>query len=254
MRMIQGSSCWSYQTTSRVQRCWAEGVPKAVPWPIQAVSGRETKRRAGNRRPPWGAEGDVLPIAHTGVPAPRSGRGQALGAYLLPQLGTGYAPVAEDNHSHFLGNGRGQFLEQFHGGIHPGAALGGAVDAPGHGNGAAPVEDADDDGGGLVALEGGVHGQSLPRTGYGGQSAGTPPGEHPAEQGREAEGYVQLGFAGAGLVAAVVEPFAEILAEVVPAAPRGEGGGHGVLTGAASENSPADPERQSGQLCLTEVR
>ena len=52
VRMTQGSSCSAYQTTSRVQRRWAVGGPKAVPRPIQAVSGRETKRRAGNRRPP----------------------------------------------------------------------------------------------------------------------------------------------------------------------------------------------------------
>ena len=52
MRMIQGSSCSTYQTTSRVQRRLALGVLKAVPWPTQAVSGRETKRWAGNRLPP----------------------------------------------------------------------------------------------------------------------------------------------------------------------------------------------------------
>ena len=150
-----------------------------------------------------GAEGDVLPVAHTGVPAPRSGRGQALGAYLLPQLGAGYAPVAEDYHGHFPGNRRGQFFEQFHGGIHPGAGLSGAADAPGHGNGAAPVEDADDDGGGLVAFERGVHGQ--------GQSAGTPPGKHPAEQGGEAESHVQLSLTGTGAAAAVIEPLPEVL-------------------------------------------
>ena len=40
-----------------------------------------------------GAEGDVLPVAHTGMPA--------LGAYLRPQLGAGYAPVAEDDYGHF---------------------------------------------------------------------------------------------------------------------------------------------------------
>ena len=50
--MIQGSSCSEYQTTSRVQRRWALGVLKAVPRPIHAVSGRETKRWAGNRLPP----------------------------------------------------------------------------------------------------------------------------------------------------------------------------------------------------------
>ena len=70
----------------------------------------------------------------------------------------------------------------------------------------------------------------------------------------EAEGYVQLGLAGACPVAAVVEPLAEILAEVVPAAPWGEGGGHCVLAGAAGENGPADPQDQTGQLWLGEVR
>ena len=139
-----------------------------------------------------------------------------------------------------MGNGWGKFLEQFHGGVHPRAALGGAVNAPGHGNGAAPVKDADDDGGGLIALEGGVDGQSLPRTGYGGQPTGPPPGKHPPEQGRKAEGYVHLGFTGTGPVAAVVELLPEVLAQVVPLAPGREGRGHGVLAGAAGEDGPAD--------------
>ena len=50
--MIQGSSCSTYQTASRVQRRFAAGVLKAVPLPIQAVSGRGTKARAGSLRPP----------------------------------------------------------------------------------------------------------------------------------------------------------------------------------------------------------
>ena len=82
----------------------------------------------------------------------------ALGAYLSPQLGTGYAPVAEHDDGYFLGHRRGQFPEQFHHGVHPGPALGGPVDAPGHGNGATPVDHADDDGGGLVAFERGING------------------------------------------------------------------------------------------------
>ena len=162
-----------------MQRRWAVGGLKAVPWPTQAVSGRETKRGAGS-------------------------------------------------------------------GIHPGAALGGLVDAPGHGDGATAVEDADDDGGGLITLESGVDGQS--------QSTGAPPGADPAQQGREAESYIQFGLAGAGPVAAVVEPLPEILAEVVPAAPGREGGGDGVLTGAAGEDGPIDPQDQTGQLWLREVR
>ena len=145
-----------------------------------------------------------------------------------------------------MGNGWRQFLKQFHGGVHPGAALGGGVNAPGHGDGATAVEDADDDGGGLISLESGVDGQ--------GQSTGAPPGEDPAKQRREAESYVQLGLAGACPVAAVVEPLPEILAEVVPSAPGREGGGDGVLTGAAGEDGPTDPQDQTGQLWLREAR
>ena len=242
VRMIQGSSCSTYQTASRVQRRFAVGVLKAVPRPIQARIGTGNEVLCGQPAAVLGAEADVLPIPHVGMPAPRSGRGQALSAYLSPQLGTGDAPVAEHDDGHFPGNRRGQFPEQFHRGIHPGAALGGPVDAPGHGNGATPVDHADDDGGGLVAFERGINGQSLPRTGYGGQATGTPPSHDPPEQWGEAEAYVQFGLAGTSPVAAVVEPLPEILAEVVPSAPGREGGGHGVLAGAAGENGPADPQ------------
>ena len=74
------------------------------------------------------------------------------------------------------------------------------------------------------------------------------------EQWGEAEAYVQFGLAGTGPVAAVVEPLPEILAEVVPSAPGREGGGHGVLAGAAGQNGPADPQYQAGQLWPGEVR
>ena len=170
----------------------------------------------------------------------------ALSQDLFPQLGTGDAPVAEHDHGHFLGYRWGQGLQQFHGGVHPGAGLVGVPDVPGHGDGATAVENADDDGSGLVPFEGWIHRK--------GQAAGTPPGQHPPEQWSEAEGYVQFGPAGACPVAAVVKPLPEILAQVVPVAPGREGGGHGVLAGAASENGAADPQDQAGQLWLGEVR
>ena len=170
----------------------------------------------------------------------------ALSTYLLPQLGTGDASVAEHDDGQIPGNRRRQFLEQCHGGVHPGAPLGGAPDVPGHGDGATAVEHAADDGRGLVPLQRGVNGQ--------GQRAGVPPGEDPAKQRRKAESNVQLGLAGAGPVAAVVEPLPQVLAEVVPSTPGREGGGHGVLTGAAGEDGPADPQYQAGQLWLGEVR
>ena len=149
---------------------------------------------------------------------------------------------AEHDDGHFGWNGRSQLLEQSHGRVCPGAFLGGVVDVPGHGNGATAVEDADDDGCGLVALDSGVDGQC--------QMAGVPPGQNPAEQGREAERDVQSSPAGTGAVAAVVEPFAQILAQAVPSAPRGEGGDHGALTGAAGENGSEYPQDQAGQLWL----
>ena len=105
-------------------------------------------------------------------------------------------------------------------GVHPGAGLVGVPDVPGHGDGATVVEHADDDGGGLVALERGVDGQGET---FGIPPGQDPPGQDPPEQGREAESYVQLGLAGTGPVAAVVEPLPEILAQVVPLAPRWRG-------------------------------
>ena len=63
----------------------------------------------------------------------------ALIPYLLPQLGTGNAPVAEHDDGHILGNRWGQGLQQFHGGVHPGAGLVGVPDVPGHGDGATAV-------------------------------------------------------------------------------------------------------------------
>ena len=70
------------------------------------------------------------------------------------------------------------------------------------------------------------------------------------KQGRKTETHVQF-LAGARPVATVVEP---PLAQVVPVSLGGEGGGHGVLAGAARQDSPADPQDQPGQLSLREVR
>ena len=116
--MIQ-DSCPAYQTASRVQRSWSVGGLKSMFF------------------------GSVY-----GVPA--------LGGYLSPPLGAGYAPVAQHDDGHVVGNCRGRFLEQFHGEVHLGAAPGGAMDALGHGDGATAVEDTDEDDGGLVVLGSGT--------------------------------------------------------------------------------------------------
>ena len=221
--MIQGSSCSEYpdhqQGAAALGLGGAEGGAAANPRRI----GTGDEALGGQSFAAVSAESDVLSVAHTGMPA--------LIPYLLPQLGTGDAPVAEHDDGHILGNRWGQGLQQFHGGVHPGAGLVGVPDVPGHGDGATAVENADDDGGGLVAFEGGVYGQ--------GQAARPPPAEDPPQQWREAESYVQLGLAGSRAVAAVVEPLPEALAQVVPVAPGREGGGHGVLAGAAGEDGAA---------------
>ena len=61
--MTQGSSCWAYQTASRVQRCRA-GEPKAVlrPTPASVETGDEGV--GGQPLAATGAEGDVLPTPH----------------------------------------------------------------------------------------------------------------------------------------------------------------------------------------------
>ena len=175
----------------------------------------------------------------------------ALIPYLPPQLGTGDAPVAQHDDCHFLWNRWSQGLQQFHGGVCPRAFLGGFVDAPGHRDGVRlrrTVEHADDDGRGLITFERGVNGQ--------GQWAGAPPGENPPEQRREAERNVQLGLAGAGPVAAVVEPLPKVLAEAVPSAPGRECRGYGVLVRlrrTAGQDGPTNPQYQAGQLWLGEV-
>ena len=175
---------------------------------------------------------------HVGMPS--------LSAYLSPQLGTGYAPVAEHDDGHIMRDRRGQFPEQFHRGVYPGAGLSGVADAPSYGNGATAVENADDDGGGLVSLEGGINSQ--------GEAVGVPPGQHPPEQRSEAKTHVKLSLAGPGTVAAIVEPLPEVLAQVIPLVPGREGRGHGVLASAASENSATHPQNQARQLCRGEVR
>ena len=136
--------------------------------------------------------------------------------------------MAQSTMTHILGNRWGQGLQQFHGGVHPGAGLVGVPDVPGHGDGA-PVYHA------TMAVV-----WSPLRVGSQGQAARPPPAEDPPQQWREAESYVQLGLAGSRAVAAVVEPLPEALAQVYQLLQR-EGGGHGVLAGAAGEDGPATP-------------
>ena len=151
-----------------------------------------------------------------------------------------HSTITVISYGHFLTNCWRQFLQQFHYRVHPGPALVGAQDAPGHGNRATPVDHADDDGGGVVPFQRGVNRQRQP--------AGTPPRKDPLEQRREAETYVQFGLAGTRPVAAVVQPLPEILAQVVPVAPGGEGRRDSILAGAPGQDGPADPPGQTGQL------
>ena len=185
-----------------------------------------------------GTEGDVFRVSDVGMPALRSD--------LTPQFGTGQAPVAQHYDGHLSRHCWRQGLQQLHCRVHPAPGTLGGQDAPGHGNGAASVEHADHDGGSVIPLQCRVNGQS--------QAVATPPGQHPFQQRGEAEAHVQFRPAGTRPVAAVVEPFPQVLAQAVPTAPGRERGGNGALAGAASEDGPANPQRQASQLWLGEVR
>ena len=141
--MIQGSSCSEYQTTSRVQRRWALGVLKAVPRPIHGRIGTGDEALGGQSFAAVSAESDVLSVAHTGMPA--------WIPYLLPQLGTGDAPVAEHDDGPYSREPLGPRLAAVPRWGPSRSLLVGVPDVPGQGM-AQPVENADDDGGGLVAL------------------------------------------------------------------------------------------------------
>ena len=68
--MVHGSSCWAYQTASRVQRRFAADAPKEVPLPISR--GIRTGNEGAGGQPPaaLSAESDVFRIPHVGMPAP----------------------------------------------------------------------------------------------------------------------------------------------------------------------------------------
>ena len=120
VNMVHGSSCSAYQTTIRVQRRFTVASLNAVPRPIHPVSGRETKVRAGRRRPPPAQKAVFLGYLMYGCQPSGRGRGQAPGAYLFPQFRTGQAPAAQHNHLHLL---RGRRLQQFDDRVHPCARL-----------------------------------------------------------------------------------------------------------------------------------
>ena len=82
---------------------------------------------------------------------------------------------------------------------------------------------------------------------YGQGQAARPPQQRTHRSWREAE-VTSTGLAG---MSPRVEPLPEALAQVVPA-PGREGGGYGVLAGAAGR-WPRDPQRQAGQAGRGEV-
>ena len=73
------------------------------------------------------------------------------------------------------------------------------------------------------------------------QATGAPPGKDPPQQRRGAERDGQLGLAVSRPVAAVVEPFSEVLAQAVPSAPGREGRGFGVQAGSCQPGWPRRP-------------
>ena len=156
------------QRATALYCCLAERRPGPNPPGIRA--GNEGSR--GKAATAIDAEGDVFRIPDVWMPA--------LSAYLAPQFRTGQAPVTQHNHAHVLRHRRGQRPDQFDYRVHPGPRFVRTQDAPGHGNGATPVDHADDYGGGIRSFQRRVNRQCQP--------IGMPPHKDPPEQRREAEG------------------------------------------------------------------
>ncbi len=70
----------------------------------------------------------------------------------LPQAGALQVPVTEHAHGHVRGHDRTQVVQQVAEVRHPGTGLAPGLDAPGHGDGQATVDDADDQGHQFLAL------------------------------------------------------------------------------------------------------
>ena len=88
-----------------------------------------------------------------------------------------------------------------------------------------------------------------------------PPFQHRPEPRSKARLHLQLPPAGAGLVAPIVQPFPEILTQVIPLYPHRKaathhrkGGDHGVLATASGQDGPIHPKGESGELRLAQMR
>ncbi len=138
------------------------------------------------------------------------------------------------------GHRRTQLAQQAQDRPHPGALLVGGEDVPGHRDGGAAIQNTHDQGDDLVTMRGGVNGES--------QGVALPPTEQPAQQGGKAQADIELGATGGGLVGAIVEPFAQALAQAVPGTPREQGGEDGRFAGTLGEDRAIAPQGQAALL------
>ncbi len=212
----------------------AEGLPgrdRVLPFTGHEAPGRPP--RSGGR-----LEGHVAVVAHVGMPALTADGG--------PQIRALQAPVAEHAHGHVRRHGRPQAVEQGAEVRHPGTGLATGPEAPGHGDGQTPVDDAHDQGHQRPALGRGVDGQR--------QLGALPPGQDPAQEGRETGPRVQLHPAGGGPVGPVMEPLPQVLARRVPAQTQAQQGSqHRVLATAAGHHRSPHPQGQPDHLGRTQM-
>ena len=121
-----------------------------------------------------------------------------------PQPRAPQAAVGQHQHRPARRHGRAQAAQQAQDRPHPRARRVAGQDRPGDRDGAAAVEHAHDQRHHVLAVRGGVDRQR--------QLAPLPPGEHPAQQGRETALDVDLRGAGHRLVRPVQEPLPQALA------------------------------------------
>jgi hypothetical protein len=216
------------------QRPGPPGPPVAEghPAPDPGVAGARDERPGAAAVAPGRGEGRRLLHAQQRLPAEV--------ADALPQPQAPQAAVGQHQHRHRGGDRRPQQAQEPQGVGQPGAGLVGRQDVPGDRERRAAVQHADDEGDDPVAVGGGVDGQ--------GQVLAAPPGQHPAQQGGEARGHLELGPAGGGLVRPVVGPLAQVLAQAMPGPERQQGRDDGRLAGAAGQHRPVHPQRQAAPL------
>ena len=228
---IQGSFCPSSQTTSTVPRRCLALCRYSVAAPIQAWPGPGTNQVA---RPVRGQSGAPWSPGAPASAAPSRAFGSGpTGADSTTPDRSGPAPA-------WWAGSPKRSVEQVLPGRPPGAGAIGGQDLPGHGQGGAPIQDAETEHHQPIAERGDIQRQR--------QVAALPPRQEPAQQAGETAGDIDLIAAWQGLVLPIIEPLPQQLMQGDGGAQRAQGDQDRRVTGTPGENGPIDPPGQAAHL------